>query len=49
MQTDRGIFDYRRAAFSSIFKSRVGNILVKSAVLHTLRTDLFFSLRFISL
>ncbi len=28
-QSDLGFFHYRRAAFSSIFKSRVGNILVK--------------------
>jgi hypothetical protein len=29
-QSDRGFFHYHRAAFSSILKSRVGNILVKS-------------------
>jgi hypothetical protein len=32
-QSDRGFFHYRRAAFSSMFKSRVGNILVKVATL----------------
>jgi hypothetical protein len=32
-QSDRGIFHYRRAAFSSMLKSRVGNILVKAEVL----------------
>jgi hypothetical protein len=32
-QTDRGIFHYRRVAFSSMLKSRVGNILTKTAAL----------------
>jgi hypothetical protein len=32
-QSDRGFFHYHRAAFSSILKSRVGNILVKVSVL----------------
>ena len=32
-QSDRGFFHYLRAAFSSMLKSRVGNILVKDAVL----------------
>ncbi len=32
-QSDRGFFHYRHAAFSSILKSRVGNILVKDSVL----------------
>ena len=32
-QSDRGFFHYLRAAFSSMFKSRVGNILVKVATL----------------
>ena len=32
-QTDRGIFHYHRSAFSSILKSRVGNILAKAAAL----------------
>ena len=32
-QTNRGLFHYRREAFSSMIKSRVGNILVKTAAL----------------
>jgi hypothetical protein len=32
-QSDRGFFHYRHAAFSSILKSRVGNILTKVEVL----------------
>jgi hypothetical protein len=32
-QSDRGFFHYRRAAFSSMLKSRVANILAKVAVL----------------
>ena len=32
-QSDRGFFHYRRAAFSSMLKSRVGNILAKAAAL----------------
>ncbi len=32
-QSDRGFFHYLRAAFSSMLKSRVGNILVKVAAL----------------
>jgi hypothetical protein len=32
-QSDRGFFHYHRAVFSSILKSRVGNILTKSEVL----------------
>ena len=32
-QSDRGQFDYRRAAFSSQLKSKVGNILAKAAAL----------------
>jgi hypothetical protein len=32
-QSDRGFFHYLRAAFSSILKSRVGNILTKDEVL----------------
>ena len=32
-QTDRGQFHFRRAAFSSMLKSRVGNILTKAVVL----------------
>jgi hypothetical protein len=32
-QSDRGFFHYLHEAFSSMFKSRVGNILVKVAVL----------------
>ncbi len=32
-QTDRGIFHYRSTAFSSMLKSRVGNILAKAAAL----------------
>jgi hypothetical protein len=32
-QSDRGFFHYHRAAFSSILKSRVGNILAKAAAL----------------
>jgi hypothetical protein len=32
-QSDRGFFHYRRTAFSSMFKSRVGNILVKVTTL----------------
>ena len=39
-QSDRGFFHYRREAFSSMFKSRVGNILDKAAVLRvTLNLD----------
>ena len=39
-QTDCGIFNYRRAAFSSMLKSRVGNILAKAAALRvTLNLD----------
>ena len=39
-QSDRGFFHYRRAAFSSMLKSRVGNILVKAAALRvTLNLD----------
>ena len=39
-QPNRGFFHYRRAAFSSMFKSRVGNILAKAAVLRvTLNLD----------
>ena len=39
-ETDRGIFHYLRAAFSSMLKSRVGNILVKTAALRvTLNLD----------
>jgi hypothetical protein len=33
VQSDRGFFHYRRAAFSSMLKSRVGNILAKAAAL----------------
>ena len=33
VQTDRGIFHYLRTAFSSMLKSRVGNILAKDAAL----------------
>jgi hypothetical protein len=33
-QVDRGFFHYHRAAFSSMLKSRVGNILAKDATLH---------------
>jgi hypothetical protein len=32
-QSDRGFFHYHRAAFSSMLKSRVGNIITKSATL----------------
>jgi hypothetical protein len=32
-QSDHGFFHYRRAAFSSMLKSRVGNILAKAAAL----------------
>jgi hypothetical protein len=32
-QSDRGFFHYRRAAFSSMLKSRVGNILAKVSTL----------------
>jgi hypothetical protein len=32
-QSDRGFFHYRRAAFSSMIKSRVGNILAKASTL----------------
>ncbi len=32
-QSDRGFFHYHRVAFSSMIKSRVGNILVKAAAL----------------
>jgi hypothetical protein len=32
-QSDRGFFHYRRASFSSMIKSRVGNILAKASVL----------------
>ncbi len=32
-QSDRGFFHYRHVAFSSMFKSTVGNILVKAAAL----------------
>lgn len=32
-QTNRGLFHYCRAAFSSMLKSRVGNILAKAAAL----------------
>ncbi len=32
-QSDRGFFHYRRAAFSSMLKSRVGNILCKASSL----------------
>ncbi len=32
-QSDRGFFHYLRAAFSSLIKSRVGNILAKTAAL----------------
>ena len=39
-QSDRGQFHFRRAAFSSQLKSKVGNILDKSAVLRiTLNLD----------
>ncbi len=39
-QSDRGFFHYHRAAFSSMFKSRVGNILVKASALRiNLNTD----------
>ena len=39
-QTQRGMFHYRRAAFSSTLKSRVGNILAKAAALRiTLNLD----------
>jgi hypothetical protein len=33
-QSDRGFFHYLRAAFSSMLKSRVGNILCKASALH---------------
>ncbi len=32
-QSDRGFFHYLRAAFASMLKSRVGNILAKAAAL----------------
>jgi hypothetical protein len=32
-QHDRGLFHFRRAAFSSQLKSRIGNILAKAAAL----------------
>ena len=39
-QTNRGMFHYRRAAFSSMLKSRVGNILAKAEALRiTLNLD----------
>ncbi len=39
-QTDCGIFHYRRAAFSSMLKSRVGNIIAKAVALRvTLNLD----------
>ena len=39
-QHDRGFFHYRRAAFSSMLKSHVGNILAKAAALRiTLNLD----------
>ena len=39
-QSDRGFFHYLRAAFSSMLKSRVGNILAKAAALRiTLNLD----------
>ena len=39
-QSDRGFFHYRCVAFSSMLKSRVGNILAKAAVLRvTLNLD----------
>jgi hypothetical protein len=34
VQSDRGFFHYLHEAFSSMLKSRVGNILSKTAVLH---------------
>ncbi len=37
VQSDRGFFHYHRAAFSSLLKSRVGNILVKT---ETFRSNL---------
>jgi hypothetical protein len=33
VSSDRGYFHYRRAAFSSMFESRVGNILPKDTAL----------------
>ncbi len=40
VQTDRGIFHYRRAVFSSMLKSRVEKILAKAAALRvTLNLD----------
>ncbi len=33
VQSDRGFFHYLRTAFSSMFKSRVGNILTKTTTL----------------
>jgi hypothetical protein len=39
-ESDRGFFHYRRASFSSVLKSRVGNILAKvSALRINLNTD----------
>jgi hypothetical protein len=39
-QSDRGFFHYHHVAFSSILKSRVGNILAKSVALRiNLNTD----------
>ena len=39
-QPDRGFFHYRRVVFSSMIKSRVGNILVKATALRvTLNLD----------
>jgi hypothetical protein len=39
-QTDRGVFHYRRAAFSSMLKSKVGLTLVKATALRiTLNLD----------
>jgi hypothetical protein len=32
-QSDRGFFHYRRTAFSSMIKSRVGNVLAKASAL----------------
>jgi hypothetical protein len=40
VQSDRGQFHYRRPAFSSQFKSKVGNILAKAEALRiTLNID----------
>jgi hypothetical protein len=33
-ESDRGFFHYRRSFFSSMIKSRVGNILDKTSTLH---------------